>query len=85
MVHVKDVQAAKIKGGVGGLPPFPNRCACFLHIMGKCKWKCLSNCKHLDKEELPQATFKELCSMLAPGMAAMCNTAGVGTPLASKI
>ena len=73
-------KAAKIKGGVAGLPTFPNRCACFRYMLGKCKQKCSTNCDHLDRSKLPENTVKVLCSVLAPGVAAVCKTAGVGLP-----
>ena len=66
-------RAAKVKGGVSALPVFPNRQACYRHILGKCKKRCPTGSDHLDKNELPDTTVQELCNMLAPGVAALCS------------
>ena len=69
-------RAANIKGDVSALPFFPNRKACYRHILGKCKKRCLTGSNHLDKNELPDSTVQELCNMLAPGVAALCSEGG---------
>ena len=66
------------------LPFFPNRKACYQHILGKYKKRCLTGSDHLDKDKLPDATVEELCNMLAPGVAAMCLDGGAPAKSSKK-
>ena len=77
-------KAAKIQGGVASLPQFPNRKACYRFILGKCKNKCLADGVHLERGELPDATVRELCLLLAPGISSMCASGSGGLQPALK-
>ena len=62
------------------LPFFPNWQACYWHILGRCKKRCLTGCNHVDKDKLTDATVEELRNMLVPGVAALCAEGGKATP-----
>ena len=72
--------AAKITNGVSALPFVPNWRACYRFILGKCKKRCLTRCKHVDRDKLLDAVVENLCNMLAPGVAALCATGVTATP-----
>ena len=80
----KICKAAKIKGGVTSLPAILYWHACYQYILGECKDNCPLNCDHLDKSKLPEDKVKDLCSMVALGVAALCKAAGAGVLSALK-
>ena len=77
-------KVAKVQGGLGGLPRFPNWKACYWFIMGKCKRKFLANGVHLERGEFLDDTVWEMCSLRAPGVLALCASGGSGLPPAIK-